>query len=103
MTPETYAVRGRLLLGQHLETGTVIVQDGRIEQIMRSELSNGNLPATVIDAGIVTPGMIDLQVNGAIGHEVGESAAAIESIARWMLESGVTAWLPTIVTSAASS
>jgi N-acetylglucosamine-6-phosphate deacetylase len=103
MTSTTFAVRGRLLLGQHLEPGTIIVEHGRIAQIVRGELSNGNLPPEVLEAGIVSPGMIDLQVNGAIGLEVGESAAAIEAIARWMPDSGVTAWLPTIVTSAASA
>lgn len=102
MNASSYAVRGRLLLGQHLEAGTVIVAGGRIERVARDTLRDGDLPSTVYDADIVTSGMIDLQVNGAIGREVGESAAAIEAIAGWMLETGVTAWLPTIVTSPAA-
>jgi N-acetylglucosamine-6-phosphate deacetylase len=98
----TYAVRGDLVLGQHLDSGTVIVEDGVIASVVRKLLPDGNLPPTVYEAEIVSAGMIDLQVNGAIGLEVGESARAIESIARWMTESGVTAWLPTVVTSPAS-
>jgi N-acetylglucosamine-6-phosphate deacetylase len=98
----TYAVRGDLVLGQHLDSGTVIVEDGVIASVVRKLLPDGNLPPTVYEAEIVSAGMIDLQVNGAIGLEVSESARAIESIARWMTESGVAAWLPTVVTSPAS-
>lgn len=102
MNQSHYAVRGQLLLGQHLEPGTIVVNGGRIERVVRDQVSNGNLPSDVREADIVSPGMIDLQVNGALGLEVGESAGAIETIARWMPSTGVTAWLPTVVTAAAS-
>jgi N-acetylglucosamine-6-phosphate deacetylase len=101
MTSSTFAVRGRLLFGTHLEPGTLIASDGRIERIVRGHLSDGNLPPGVMDADIVTPGLIDLQVNGADGVEVDENPRHIEHISRWSLPSGVTAWLPTIVTAAA--
>lgn len=98
-----YAVRGKLALGQHLESGTIVIENGRIVRIVRELLPNGNLPAQVFDADIVSPGMIDLQVNGALGLEVSESAEAIETISTWMLDSGVTGWLPTIITSPEAS
>lgn len=96
-----FALRGRLLLGQHLEPGTVIVGDGLIESVHRGPISDGSLPAVVIDAPIISPGMIDLQVNGAIGMEVADRSADIDAISRWMPQTGVTAWLPTVVTAAA--
>lgn len=92
------AIRGRILLGQHLEPGTVIVRDGRIDSVHRGLLPDGSLPADVIDAAIISPGMIDLQVNGAIGLEALGRPADIDAISRWMPTTGVTAWLPTIVT-----
>jgi N-acetylglucosamine-6-phosphate deacetylase len=98
----SYAIRGNLVLGQHLDTGTIIVEDGVITRVVREQLPDGNLPAIVHEADIVSAGMIDLQVNGAIGLETCESAEAIERISQWMTGSGVTAWLPTIVTSPAS-
>lgn len=101
LTRDTVAVRGRLLLGGRLEPGRVIVQNGLIAAIHREPLSDANLPATVIDAGIVSPGLIDLQVNGAIGHEVRDRAADIDAVSRWLPSTGVTAWLPTVVTAAA--
>ncbi len=98
---QTIALRGRLLLGQHLEHGTIVVRDGRIEAVYRDLVSDGSLPETVIDAPIVSPGMIDLQVNGATGLEVRDQPEDIDAISRWMTQTGVTAWLPTIVTAAA--
>jgi N-acetylglucosamine-6-phosphate deacetylase len=97
----TYAVRGKLALGKQLESGTIVVENGKIELVVRQLLPNGNLPETVHDAEFVTPGLIDLQVNGALGLEVGQSAEAIETISKWLPSTGVTGWLPTIVTSPA--
>lgn len=92
-----FAIRGRLLLGQQFEPGTIIVDSGLIETVSRELLRDGDLPALVLDAGLVSPGMIDLQVNGANGFEVFGGAGSIDAISRWTLESGVTAWLPTVV------
>lgn len=92
------AFRGRILLGQQLEPGTVVVRDGRIESVQRKLVSDGSLPADVLDVAIISPGMIDLQVNGAIGHEVRDRPADVDVISAWLPKTGVTAWLPTIVT-----
>ena len=48
---------------------------------------------------VVAPGYIDLQVNGGFGFEVGEDAGAVQSLARALPRTGVTAWLPTVVSS----
>ena len=97
-----FAVRGRLLLGQQLERGTLVVRDGLIESVSRDQAPDGDLPAVVLDADVVSPGMIDLQVNGASGHEVAAGAASIDAISTWTVQSGVTAWLPTVVTADAA-
>jgi len=100
-SPSTFAVRGRLLLGTYLHRGTIVVTDGAISAIHQGDVPADHLPATVIDADIVSPGLIDLQVNGAIGREVASDPHDIEEISRWMPASGVTAWLPTVVTAGA--
>lgn len=100
--PQTFAVRGRILLGKYLERGVIIVEQGMISAIRRGIVRNGDLPGRVIDAEIVAPGMIDLQVNGAIGREVGPTPGDIEAISRWLTSTGVTAWLPTVVTADAA-
>ena len=103
MTDHTFAVRGRLLLGSRFELGTLVVASGRIERVVRGHERNGNLPPLVINSGLVSPGLIDLQVNGANGAEAGDDPRAIEDISRWLTRTGVTAWLPTVVTADASS
>jgi N-acetylglucosamine-6-phosphate deacetylase len=46
----------------------------------------------------VTPGFIDLQVNGAYGHDFTLEPESIWKVARRLPETGVTGFLPTIIT-----
>lgn len=101
MTSSSFAVRGKLLFGTHLDDGTVIIENGKITSIQRGHASEGNLPPTVIDAHIVSPGLIDLQVNGAFGREVTANPEDIDFISKSLLQTGCTAWLPTVVTAPA--
>jgi N-acetylglucosamine-6-phosphate deacetylase len=98
---DTFAVRGNLLFGTHLDPGTLVVENGVISRIQRGHQRDGDLPSTVLDASIVSPGLIDLQVNGAFGVEVSHDAEDIDRISRGFLHHGVTAWLPTVVTAPA--
>lgn len=102
MTGSTFAIRGRLLLGASLEAGAVVISNGTIASVHRGYPPNGNLPERVIEADIVSPGLIDLQVNGADGVELDDDPRHIEHISRWSLQTGVTAWLPTVVSADAS-
>ncbi|MCO5219316.1 MAG: N-acetylglucosamine-6-phosphate deacetylase [Thermomicrobiales bacterium] len=97
------AYRGNAVVGTHTAPSTIVVEDGIIRSIERSLVSNGNLPDIVIDADLISPGLIDLQVNGAYGAEVTPNPADIDLISERFLETGVTAWLPTVVTSAAAA
>jgi N-acetylglucosamine-6-phosphate deacetylase len=96
------AYRGNLLLGSDLTPGVVVVNDGVIVDIMRGDHASMSRDH-VVDYDIISPGLIDLQVNGALGLEVSHSPDAIHQIAEWSLHSGVTGWLPTIVTAPASA
>ena len=102
MASSAFAIRGRLLLGSQLEPGVVVISNGRIDVVCRDLISDGNLPERIVEAEIVSPGMIDLQVNGAGGMEIDDNPRNIEQVSRWSLQTGVTAWLPTIVSAAAS-
>jgi N-acetylglucosamine-6-phosphate deacetylase len=48
----------------------------------------------------ILPGLIDIQINGAFGHDFSEADADVASICRRLPQFGVTAFVPTIVTSA---
>lgn len=93
-----FAIKGRLLVGDALVAGAVIVEDGKIAAIVR-EPRDGDLPAAVRTAAIVAPGFVDMQVNGGFGVEAGVDKDAISTLAARLPESGVTTFLPTLVTS----
>jgi N-acetylglucosamine-6-phosphate deacetylase len=95
---QSLAIRGGLAIGGQLTRGAVVVRDGRIVEVI-TDPRDSDLPESIIDAPIVAPGFIDLQVNGGFGVEVGEDAEAIEILADRLPETGVTAFLPTVVTS----
>jgi N-acetylglucosamine-6-phosphate deacetylase len=94
-----FAVRGNLALDGTLLRGAVVVEDGTITSVVRGEVAGGNLPGAVLDAAIVAPGLIDLQVNGAFGVEVGTSAEALRLLSAQLPSTGVTGFLPTLVSS----
>lgn len=97
MTTGAFAVRGRLALGGQLVAGAVVIERGRIAEVLRAPRT-GQLPERVLTAEIVAPGLIDLQVNGGFGVDVGDDPAAIRHLARRLPATGVTAFLPTVVT-----
>src|SRR5947209_6882870 len=93
-------VRGRVLLGGELVPGAVCVENGTIVGVLREPCG---LPADarVLTAPVVAPGFIDLQVNGGFGCEVGENPDALVRLAGTLPTTGVTAFLPTAITSSA--
>jgi N-acetylglucosamine-6-phosphate deacetylase len=99
---QRFAVRGQLAIGGVLEAGAVVIEGDRIVEIVRSS-HTGALPEQIIDTAVVAPGFIDLQVNGGFGVEVGPDAGALSTLARRLPESGVTAYLPTLISSSATA
>jgi N-acetylglucosamine-6-phosphate deacetylase len=75
------------------------ISDGQIAAVERAT----HRPANAIELrGTVVPGLVDLQVNGWGSRDVLEGTTkAIEDIATSLLEQGVTAWVPTIVSAPA--
>jgi len=93
------SIRGHILLGRDLAPGTLVVRDGRIDEILRDPHEAAlNMPRPLVDTAIVAPGFIDLQVNGGFGVEVGSDADALRQLAACLPRTGVTAYLPTAIT-----
>jgi N-acetylglucosamine-6-phosphate deacetylase len=98
-----YAVLGRLLVGRELIAGAVVVEAGRIVEVRTgAAASSGALPVARVEAEIVSPGLVDLQVNGGFGLEVGGDAAALRALAARLPATGVTTFLPTVVSADAA-
>jgi N-acetylglucosamine-6-phosphate deacetylase len=95
-------VRGRLLLDGRISQGVLVVADGVIAEVRTGDLVS-NIPGPVRSAHYVSPGLIDLQINGAFGHEVGGDAGALAALAAALPTTGVTAFLPTLVSGSAAS
>jgi N-acetylglucosamine-6-phosphate deacetylase len=91
-----FAVRGQLLLDGTLAYGALVVRDGIIVEVLRGA-EGAQLPPTVFDSAIVSPGLIDLQVNGSFGMEVGDDPEALRHLATQLPSTGVTSYLPTVV------
>lgn len=94
---ELVSFRGQLLLGDVLIPGSVVVADGRIVEVHRG--SSGDTPGSVFEAAIIAPGYIDIQVNGGFGVEVDLSGDAYRLLSERLPERGVTAYLPTAISS----
>jgi N-acetylglucosamine-6-phosphate deacetylase len=72
----------------------VVVESGRIAEVGAAERPDVRLPD-----GILAPGLIDLQVNGCFGIDfAGAGVDGWSLAARRLPETGVTAFLPTLIT-----
>ena len=80
------------------EQGAVLVSGGRIEAVGDVACPPG---ARVIDADalLLVPGFIDLQFNGGFGHDFTADPTTIWQVAAGLPRWGVTAFLPTVITS----
>lgn len=93
-------VHGRLFAPEPWGHVVVEVRDGRIGSI-DPVAADATTPSGALGGpeASITPGLIDLQVNGAFGHDFSDPTADVTRISRGLPASGVTAYLACIVTS----
>src|SRR5262245_3850992 len=94
------SVAGRLLVDGNLVRGAIVLDGARIADVRLGDV--GSLPAPRLDAELISPGLVDLQVNGGFGFEVGGDAAALRALAARLPSTGVSTFLPTAVSSGAA-
>jgi N-acetylglucosamine-6-phosphate deacetylase len=76
----------------------VLVEDGAIAWV-----GSGRAPARADEevvaetGGVIAPGFIDLQSNGFGGHDAASGADAITAMSQLLPSTGVTAFLPTLI------
>ncbi|MHB8293299.1 MAG: N-acetylglucosamine-6-phosphate deacetylase [Acidimicrobiales bacterium] len=77
-----------------LRPGTVGIEGATVVSVEEGEAAG----ASRLAGGILAPGLVDLQVNGSFGIDLGGAGAeVILSLAARMPEAGVTSFLPTFV------
>jgi N-acetylglucosamine-6-phosphate deacetylase len=83
-------------------TGRVLFPDG-VLRAGEVTLEGDSIAAVhtrdTTDKEIIAPGFIDLQVNGSFGHDLTANPETMFHVASALLQTGVTAYLPTIITS----
>jgi N-acetylglucosamine-6-phosphate deacetylase len=79
----------------------VLINNARISQIAATADLAIPPGTAIIDAAglLLVPGFIDLQCNGAFGHDFTADPAAIWPVSARLARFGVTAYLPTVISS----
>ena len=80
----------------------VIVEDGKIKKVIAADSIKNMLPATIYEYSedhYLIPGLIDLHIHGAAGHDVMDgSAECLSGISQSLAAEGVTGFLATTMT-----
>ncbi len=87
--------------GGRIEGGAMLLDAGKIVEVGRADAIARPAGAQVVEGAgfIACPGLIDLQFNGGLGHDFTDDPSAIWDVAAALPKYGVTAFLPTIITS----
>ncbi len=90
---------GRVLSGgRGLDEASVFVEDGRVAWVRPGRAKAPGAEPVGGPGVVIAPGFIDLQVNGFGGYDACDGPDAIIAIARGLVRTGVTAFLPTAIT-----
>ncbi|MEM8923355.1 MAG: N-acetylglucosamine-6-phosphate deacetylase [Actinomycetota bacterium] len=91
------SIEGRTLLTDgSVARRRVVVERGTIVDVGPPD---GRATVTLDERCVLSPGLIDLQLNGGFGFDFTEDPASIPSVASRLPSVGVTSFLPTIITS----
>jgi len=92
---QKFSLSGRALVRDEFIPATIRLTDNRITSV-----TPGADPQTdILTDGWIVPGFIDLQINGAFGHDFTTDPGSAAQVAARLPETGVTAFLPTIISS----
>ncbi len=77
---------------------SVLIADGRIQEL-GTAAAPSDARVLQADGLLAVPGFIELQLNGAYGHDFTTDPASMWAVGGELARHGITAFLPTIVTS----
>ena len=94
----TETIEGNLVLADGVALGQLVMRDGKIERIITNRKSFQPSALRLPDDHIVSPGFIDLQINGAFGKEFKSDVDAISGVCEGLPKFGTTSFCPTVTT-----
>ncbi len=99
MTP--LVIGGMLHVDGSWVEGDVTIEGSTISSV---GVERGSRPVGFLDATgcSVLPGFVDLQVNGAVGVDLTSEPERIGEVAAFLVQCGVTSFMPTLISSAVS-
>ena len=92
---KSYSIAGSALLADGFADTTIHISGAEINSVNRGIEPNADYRV----GGWIAPGFIDLQINGAFGFDFTRDASAVAQVAARLPATGVTAFLPTLITS----
>jgi N-acetylglucosamine-6-phosphate deacetylase len=102
--PQTHIIGDLLWPEGRIGPGVLTIAGARILSLKEADgpLDAGGEAATarrilVPEGGVAAPGFIDLQINGAFGHDFTSQPRQITAVARHLPRFGVTSFLPTLL------
>jgi N-acetylglucosamine-6-phosphate deacetylase len=96
---EPYALVGEVLTTAGPTGAAVVIRNGKIDSLVRDPRP-GDLPRKHrAFTELLCPGFIDLQINGAFGADIGPDPDAIRTLVARLPATGVTSFLPTLISS----
>lgn len=92
---KSFSISGNALLAEGFAPVTILISDARVVALRRGV----DRRADYVADGWIAPGLIDLQINGAFGCDFTGDSKSVAEVAAQLPSTGVTAFLPTIITS----
>ena len=88
---------GKLLLEKDFEYHDLVVRDGRIAEILPNRSSFQDDDVYDAQGSVVIPGLIDLEVHGAMGYDMSDACdEAYETIGDYLIKHGITSYIGAI-------
>jgi N-acetylglucosamine-6-phosphate deacetylase len=80
----------------HVAEAAIVIEDGLITRVTPGSDAGADV---VVTDGVIAPGFVELQINGAYGVDFTTDAGSIVEASTRLPAVGVTAFVPTIITS----
>jgi N-acetylglucosamine-6-phosphate deacetylase len=92
---KSFSISGKALLEEGIAEATIQVSGASIAAVTRGIDARADYSV----AGWIAPGFIDLQINGGFGFDFTQNPDSVAKVAARLVSTGVTAFLPTLITS----